>query len=149
MENLELVIKDTKELLPLEFLKIIKERVRVFVVEQNCAYQEVDDKDDTARHVYFKSNDKIVAYARITLDQNATTISFGRVLVVKEYRNLKLGKKIVTETIAEIQKLYPTKVIKISAQSYLKKMYESFGFQAVSGIYLEDDIPHISMILNT
>ncbi|EKZ0119977.1 GNAT family N-acetyltransferase, partial [Enterococcus faecalis] len=86
MENLELVIKDTKELLPLEFLKIIKERVRVFVVEQNCAYQEVDDKDDTARHVYFKSNDKIVAYARITLDQNDTTISFGRVLVVKEYR---------------------------------------------------------------
>ncbi|EGO8122273.1 GNAT family N-acetyltransferase [Enterococcus faecalis] len=149
MENLELVIKDTKELLPLEFLKIIKERVRVFVVEQNCAYQEVDDKDDTARHVYFKSNDKIVAYARITLDQNDTTISFGRVLVVKEYRNLKLGKKIVTETIAEIQKLYPTKVIKISAQSYLKKMYESFGFQAVSGIYLEDDIPHISMVLNT
>lgn len=147
MPDFELVIKDTQDLTPFELLEIMKARVRVFVVEQNCAYQEVDDKDDTARHLYFKANNRLIAYARITLTGNPETISFGRVLVVKEYRSLHLGRKIVEETITEINKHSPNRTIKISAQEYLRDMYSSLGFKATSETYLEDGIPHIEMEL--
>lgn len=148
MEHLELVIKATKDLSPLEFLAIMQARVRVFVVEQNCAYQEADEKDVTARHVYLKADNQIVAYARITQEENSESIHFGRVLVVKEYRQRTLGKKIVAATLAEIKRIHPTKVVRISAQTYLQKMYESFGFQAVSDVYDEDGLAHVSMVLS-
>lgn len=74
-------------------------------------------------------------------------VTFGRVLVVKDYRNQELGKKIVALTLAEINGLETHKDIKISAQNYLVDFYQSFGFNVVSDVYLEDDIPHIDMLL--
>lgn len=147
MAALELVIKDTKELTVLELLEIMKARVKVFVVEQNCPYQEVDEKDAVARHIYLKDQEKVVAYTRIVPHEDANYLSFGRVLVDKSYRKEDLGKRIVAETLAEIKRLEPQRPVKISAQNYLRGFYGSFGFQAVSDVYLEDNIPHLDMIL--
>lgn len=143
--NLE--IKNTNELSNLELLEVMKARVAVFVVEQNCPYQEVDDKDNDARHVMLKTDGHIAAYTRIIEHDDQIHISFGRVLVVKQYRGQQLGRKIVQTTIDEIHRLYPDKGIKIQGQNYLRQFYESFGFEAVSDVYLEDDIPHLDLVL--
>lgn len=148
MSEVTLNIKDTSELAVSELITIMQARTKVFVVEQNCAYQEVDDADFNARHVYFTNHQELIAYTRIISDDNPNYIRFGRVLVAAPYRKQHFGRQIVTETIKEIQHLYPEKSIKIGAQNYLLKFYESFGFQAVSDVYLEDDIPHIDMILS-
>jgi len=147
MEDLELVVKKTSELSSKELLNIMQERVKVFVVEQNCPYQEIDTEDENAIHVELKKAGKLVAYTRIIPHEDQKHISFGRVLVVKPYRKLKLGRKIVKATLDQIKKQYPTKDIKIQAQSYLQEFYSSFGFKAVSGVYLEDNIPHLDMVL--
>lgn len=139
------MIKSTDELTSQELLTILQIRTAVFVVEQNCPYQEVDEADRQALHVCLEEDGKIKAYARIleTDDQ----IHFGRVLVVKEYRGQQLGRKIVKKTLKEIEKRYPNQVVVISAQAHLAEFYGSFGFKPNSEIYLEDDIPHIEMLL--
>ncbi|CAH1851468.1 GNAT family N-acetyltransferase [Convivina intestini] len=147
MDNIQIIVKKTDELSPKELLNIFEERVRVFVVEQNCAYQEVDIKDYSATHVILKSDGKLVAYARIVSSDNAQYVSFGRVLVPKKYRNLHLGRKLIETTLAAIKRLYPDKGVKIAGQEYLKDFYSSFGFKPVSEVYLEDGLPHIDMIL--
>ncbi|MCJ0732411.1 GNAT family N-acetyltransferase, partial [Enterococcus faecium] len=116
----------------------------VFVVEQQCPYQEVDDIDGEAWHTFFQDTDgKILAYTRVY--EEAESIHFGRVLVHQDNRKDGLGRKIVQETINMIQKNFPEKPIVIGAQEYLQAFYESFGFKAISDVYLEDDIPHIDM----
>lgn len=147
MKKLNLIIKETNELSPKELVNIMQERVKVFVVEQNCPYQEVDKMDETATHVLLQEQGKLVAYARIIPHVDQVHISFGRVLVVKEYRKHKLGRKIVQAALDQIQKQFPNKEVKIQAQSYLQNFYSSFGFKAVSDVYLEDNIPHLDMVL--
>lgn len=142
---MEYAVKLTEELSQKELLNVMKERVKVFVVEQDCPYQEIDDSDDNALHVILKDKEKIVAYTRI-IEEN-THISFGRVLVVEEYRKLNLGRDIVKRSIDEIKKKFPGEIIQISGQEHLKSFYESFGFVAVSEVYLEDGIPHMDMVL--
>lgn len=142
---MEFSVKPLVDLSSGELLDVLKERVRVFVVEQECPYQEVDDTDETALHVILKDNDNIAGYTRIMDDSEYASI--GRVLVVKEYRGLNLGRKIVQKSIDEIKERFPGKSIKISGQEYLKDFYESFGFKVVSDVYLEDGIPHMDMIL--
>jgi ElaA protein len=146
MAETELVIKDTAELTAAELIAIMRARVRVFVVEQNCPYQEVDAKDDTARHVMLQRGGQLIAYARIVPHDDGVHMSFGLVLVVQEYRQQHLGRQLVAATIAEMQRLYPGQPIKIQAQNYLRDFYASFGFTAVSDVYLEDGIPHVDMI---
>ncbi|MBS7578145.1 MULTISPECIES: GNAT family N-acetyltransferase [unclassified Enterococcus] len=146
MTNFETVIKTTEQLTPSELINLLKERTKVFVVEQNCPYQEVDDKDISAIHVFFKNKNQILAYARI-VPFNQEYMSIGRVLVVKEYRQLKLGRKLFATAMDEVTKRFPKKRVKIQAQSYLEAFYASFGFKAVSDSYLEDGIPHLDMIL--
>lgn len=143
----ELVIKDTAELTPQEVITIMRARVAVFVVEQNCPYQEVDAKDETARHVMLWQGGQLAAYTRIIPHDDGVHISFGRVLVVAQFRRQHLGRQIVAATIAEIQRLHPGRAIKIQAQDYLRQFYGSFGFTAVSATYLEDGIPHVDMVL--
>lgn len=139
-------VKPFSELNTEEFYAIVKERIAVFVVEQNCPYQEVDEIDEHAWHTYFKDDGgKISAYTRVYEAQDA--IHFGRVLVNKEHRKEGLGRKILQQTIAFIQEKYPNQPIVIGAQVYLRSFYESFGFEAISDVYLEDDIPHIDMKL--
>ncbi|MBJ8325984.1 GNAT family N-acetyltransferase [Streptococcus pacificus] len=128
-----------------ELFIILKERVRVFVVEQNCAYQEVDDEDLTAIHLFHMEDKKLTAYCRlIPLDHQ---VKLGRVLVPLLYRQKGLGKELVLEAIRFWQKNYPEYPLFAQAQAYLKDFYHEFGFQAISKEYLEDDIPHIDMIL--
>lgn len=138
-------VKTLTELSSEELLEIIKQRVKVFVVEQQCPYQEVDEADKNALHLMFTEQDKIVAYTRII--DKIDYVSFGRVLVVQEYRGRHLGRRIVNQTIEEIKNKFPGKYIKISGQEYLQAFYESFGFKAVSVVYLEDGLPHLDMIL--
>ncbi len=90
----ELVIKDTAELTPQEVITIMRARVAVFVVEQNCPYQEVDAKDETARHVILWQDGQLAAYTRIIPHDDGVHISFGRVLVVAQFRRQHLGRKL-------------------------------------------------------
>ncbi len=126
-------------------------RVDVFVVEQNCPYPELDDKDlhPQTKHILLKKAGKILAYARIL----PPDVSFagvpgvGRVRVAQTARRLGLGEVLVAKAIATAKQDWPGLDIHISAQCYLQRFYESMGFVAASESYLEDDIPHLKMIL--
>ncbi|PTE74818.1 GNAT family N-acetyltransferase [Staphylococcus gallinarum] len=142
---MEYKIVNTQHLSTIELIDIMRERIKVFVVEQNCPYQEVDEEDENALHVMLKDQNKLVAYTRIIEREN--DISFGRVLVTEKYRKKQYGKQIVRQTIDEIKKRYKSGIIKISGQAHLQKFYESFGFECVSESYLEDGIPHVSLEL--
>lgn len=141
-----LLVKQTDELTPQQLITILKARVAVFVVEQNCPYQEVDDDDFDDLHVaLFNDNGDLQAYTRVM--NRDTEVNFGRVLVVDQFRKDGLGRKIVQETLDVIAQRFPNKPIKIQAQAYLQEFYESFGFEPKSDVYLEDDIPHLDMVL--
>jgi ElaA protein len=130
----------------LELFKIFKLRVDVFVVEQECPYEEIDNKDIKAKHIYLKDNDNIVAYLRVLPPGLAyKETSIGRVLVNSDYRGQAYGKQIMSKGIDYCKSHYSGN-IKISAQAYLEEFYTSLGFEKVSNIYLEDNIPHIDMI---
>ncbi|WP_429951259.1 ElaA protein [Enterococcus sp. AZ170] len=139
-------IKKLTELTTKEFLEIVKLRIAVFVVEQNCPYQEVDDADEVAWHTWLQEGTDIVGYTRI-IDQG-DTVTFGRVLINPKYRNQKLGNKLLKETLKVVEENYPNRPIVIGAQAHLTKFYGAFGFEAVSEVYLEDDIPHVQMRRN-
>lgn len=124
-------------------------RVDVFVVEQNCPYPELDNKDTDpqTRHILLKKGDKVLAYARvlapgISYDHNP---AIGRVCVSQRARRLALGRALMDKALAVASECWPELEIRISAQCYLQRFYESFGFIACSEPYLEDDIPHLEM----
>ncbi|MGH1385145.1 GNAT family N-acetyltransferase [Kordia sp.] len=134
-----------------ELYDILQLRSEVFVVEQNCVYQDVDGKDRKALHVIGSDeHGKIVAYIRLfnAGEYFENEASFGRVVVAKNARAFGYGHIIVKAAIAAIQEHYNTRNIKISAQTYLQKFYESHGFSQVGDGYLEDEIPHIAMTRN-
>lgn len=138
-----LIIKKTNDLKPQELVAIFQARTQVFVVEQNCPYQEVDNDDYNDIHVFLMKNNELQAYTRII--QKPDYITFGRVLVVKKFRKQGLGKQIVQATLDVIQQKYPNEPIQIEAQAYLKKFYEGLGFKSTSDVYLIDNIPHRNM----
>lgn len=140
-------ITATSDLSSQQLLEILAARTRVFVVEQHCPYQEVDDADKTALHVTLRQTGKLVAYARILPAPNCQPVRFGRVLVAKEMRGMGLAKQLVATTLATIASRFPSQPVQIQAQAYLRQFYGSFGFVPVSDIYLEDGIPHIDMVL--
>lgn len=137
-------IKTFEELTNKEIHRIYKERTAVFVVEQNCAYQEVDDTDLTSIHFFKQIDDTLTAYARVIIEPTGTRI--GRVLVPKEQRKKGLGRELMTVVLDYIDQSYPKLTIQAQAQAYLQPFYASFGFQPISEIYLEDNIPHIDMV---
>lgn len=138
--------KTTGQLSPAELLDVLEARVRVFVVEQHCAYQEVDDKDRQAVHILLRENGRLAAYARIIPSDTTAAIRFGRVLVVQEYRGRGLARTLIKTVLATIEQLAPGKVVKIQAQNYLRHFYAEFGFIPTSAVYLEDGIPHVDML---
>ena len=122
-------------------------RSKIFVVEQNCVYQDIDGKDKDAIHAIGVEKEKVIAYARI-LNSNLSNpkfVSIGRITILKKERGKGYGHKLVDFCIGIINKRWPTKKIKISAQAHLKEFYESHGFIKKGGEYLEDGIPHIEM----
>lgn len=143
---MKVFVKRFEELSVEDLYEIIKIRIDVFSIEQNCLYQDLDDKDKNAYHVYIKDNDKIKAYVRV-LDKGISydEISIGRVLTTE--RGIGLGNKIMEEGIKVAREKMNADVITISAQLYAKGFYEKFGFKQVSEEYLEDGIPHIKMRL--
>lgn len=144
--NLKWKIKRFEALSATELYDLLQLRAEVFIVEQNCVYQDIDGKDGKALHLIGEDNDEIVAYARLFKPKDYfEEASIGRVVVKETYRDKKLGHIMMREAIAAIQSHFGETKITISAQLYLKKFYESHGFIQTSDMYLEDDIPHIEM----
>ncbi len=146
---MNITTKHFNELSTLELYKILELRARVFVVEQNCAYQDLDGKDLDAHHVMGFVDEDLVASTRLIAKgiAYADYPSIGRVVNSPDYRNLGYGKKIMRYSIAQMQILYPDETIKIGAQQYLETFYNNLGFVQSGEGYLEDNIPHIPMIL--
>lgn len=146
--TIQFKIKSFEELTLIELYAILKLRSIVFVVEQNCVYQDIDDKDFKALHLIGECNNKIIAYSRLFKPDDYFDLAcIGRVVIDPDYRDKKWGHLLVQEGINGILKHYNESKIKISAQLYLKKFYETNGFVAQGEVYLEDDIEHIEMVL--
>ena len=139
-------IKPFKELSITELYQILQLRSEVFVVEQNCVYQDIDGKDEKAIHVLGYYEGVLAAYSRLFKPNDYfTDSSIGRVIVKESHRDKKFGHDLMRVSISAIKELFHETNITISAQLYLQKFYESHGFVAVGESYLEDDIPHIEM----
>ena len=140
-------IKKFESLTLEELYAILRLRSEVFVVEQDCVYQDLDGKDQKALHVIGKKEGVVIAYTRIFKSGDYfKQASIGRVVVKKSERNSSYGHEIMIASIKAVREQLNETTIKISAQTYLKKFYNSLGFKAIGEEYLEDGIPHIGML---
>lgn len=123
-------------------------RQEVFVVEQDCPYLDVDGKDQDSWHVLGYDKQQLVAYTRIVPlgVSYPNHVSIGRVVTHAKVRRTGIGKELMTASLAACHRLFPGQDIKISAQTYLLKFYQGFGFQPIGEGYLEDGIPHQGMV---
>ncbi|MGD6832871.1 GNAT family N-acetyltransferase [Sutcliffiella halmapala] len=141
-------IKRFDDLSNMELYNILKERTSVFVVEQNCPYPEVDGKDPQSSHLFKEEYGEIIAYLRVLPPGvSYKEASIGRVLVKKEFRGQGLAVELLRRGLDFIHDELKEDIVKIQAQDYLRKFYGSFGFKAITETYLEDDIPHVDMLL--
>lgn len=146
--NLEWYCKAFNELLPLEMYKILQLRSEVFVVEQHCIFLDMDNKDEGCLHVMAFINGNVAAYTRLVPPGYMyEETSIGRVVTSPRHRSKGLGKELMERSIALCYERFGKGPIKIGAQYYLLKFYNSLGFRVVSEIYLEDGIEHIYMQL--
>lgn len=143
---MELVIKHFDELTKEELMEIYALRIAVFVVEQNCPYQDIDGYDPCSYHVYFRDESGIQAYLRVVPPHTRyEEASLGRVISVK--RRCGLGTQLLRAGIAVAKEKFFVDRLTIGAQKYARRFYEGVGFRQSSGDYLEDGIPHIHMRL--
>lgn len=142
---MEIKAKFFHELTTKELYEILKARTEIFVLEQNCVYQDMDDKDYRSLHVFYEENGKVIAYLR-AFSKETGIIQMGRVLTLQH--GVGLGGKILKEGINQIQEKFCSRQIYIEAQCYAIGYYEREGFQVCSEEFLEDGIPHVQMILN-
>jgi ElaA protein len=145
--QIQWLLKKFEELTPYQLYAILQLRNEVFVVEQNCVFQDADDKDQSSYHLMGFAENKLVAYTRlvppgISYEQP----SIGRVVTSPSVRQLGAGKQLMKKSIETAYQLFGAAPIKIGAQLYLKRFYESLGFQQVSDVYDEDGIDHIYMV---
>ncbi|TJY34804.1 GNAT family N-acetyltransferase [Pontimicrobium aquaticum] len=144
---LKIETKTFQELTTKELYDLLQLRSEIFVVEQDCVYQDLDGKDEKALHIIGKKDNKIVAYTRVFKPGDYfKEASIGRVVVSKEERQHQYGYNIMEASIKAIKNYFNETIIKLSAQTYLKKFYNNLGFKEVGEEYLEDGIPHIAMI---
>jgi ElaA protein len=143
-----LIIKKFDELSTKELYEILKLREAVFIVEQSCIYNDLDDKDYDCIHIMIQDNNLILGYLRV-LKPNISypDASFGRVVVDPKHRGKGIAKELVQNGINYIKNNFDNSNITIGAQEYLKDFYSSFGFNPISTVYIEDGIPHIDMQL--
>jgi len=128
---------------------ILRLRQEVFVVEQNCAYLDADDKDQFSYHVLgLDQTNDLHAYTRLVPPGISYEgyVSIGRVITSSAFRGKNQGKPLMQFSIDQCQMIWPRRAIKISAQTYITQFYQSLGFEITGEEYLEDDIPHIAMI---
>ena len=139
-------VKSFKELTTKDVYAVLQLRSEIFVVEQNCVYQDVDGKDFKAFHVLGYKDNNLVAYTRIFKPGDYfKEASIGRVVVKKSERKHKYGYVIMQESIAAVKEHLQETTIKISAQKYLLKFYNNLGFKEEGEEYLEDGLPHMVM----
>lgn len=144
---MEIQVKSFEELSIHELYELLKLRSEVFVVEQDCVYQDIDGKDEKALHILGLENGILVAYTRIfSPGVYFSEAAIGRVVVKDSSRKNKFGHAIMEASVKAIKEKFNTSKIKLSAQTYLTKFYESHGFTQIGEGYLEDGIPHIPMI---
>ncbi|MEE0935162.1 MAG: GNAT family N-acetyltransferase [Methanobrevibacter sp.] len=140
-------LKEFDELNLDELYEILKLRAEVFVVEQDCAYNDLDDKDQMAMHLFLKDGGEIIAVSRI-LPENVAfeDMAIGRVIVKKEYRGRGIATEIMKKAIDYIVNDLKKDKIRLSGQAYLVRFYEDLGFKKVSDVYLEDGIDHFEFL---
>jgi ElaA protein len=141
--------KSFNELTNEELYKILQLRNEVFIVEQNCPYQDCDNKDLKSFHLTAWEGDSIVAYSRILPPgiSYSNAASIGRVVTSPSARGQRLGKELMSRSLENLYRLFGHVPVTIGAQLYLKKFYESFSFLQQGNIYIEDGIQHITMEL--
>ncbi len=140
-------IKTFKELTTQELYDVLQIRAEIFVVEQDCVYQDLDGKDQKALHILGYKSGKMVAYTRVFKPGDYfKEASIGRVVVKENERQHKYGYAIMKASIEAIKNHYNETAIRISAQTYLRRFYSNLEFKEVGEEYLEDGIPHIHMI---
>ncbi|MEO5945250.1 MAG: GNAT family N-acetyltransferase [Chitinophagaceae bacterium] len=147
MSDIKWIFKKFEELTASELYAVMQLRNEVFVVEQNCAYQDADNKDLFSFHLMAWSQDKLIAYSRILAPGVAfKEASIGRVVTSPSVRRTGIGIELMKASISKTTELFGHLPIRIGAQLYLQKFYTSLGFQKASDTYLEDNIPHIEMV---
>ena len=140
------IIKSFEELNKAELYQIIQLRIAVFIVEQDCPYPDLDDMDQDAQHLWIEDAGEIVCYLRVNpAGSRFLEPSLGRIVTKKSHRNRGLAEMLIKKAIDLVCEK-ESRAIRISAQCYLEKYYEKFGFIKASEEYLEDDIPHIEML---
>lgn len=145
---MEFIIKEFNSLSAKQLFEIYKLRSEIFIVEQNCAYQDVDDIDLISKHIMVFEDGVLSAYARLVPPGGIyKEPAIGRVVVKKSFRGKDLGKLLMQQAIDTLQDLYINTDLVLSAQSYLLKFYKDLGFKAEGSEYLEDNIPHTKMRL--
>jgi ElaA protein len=148
MVTIDWELQAFKKLTPGQLYKILQLRNEVFIVEQNCVYQDADNKDQRSFHLMGWNENNLVAYTRILPEGvGFAEASIGRVVTSPKARRTGIGRLLMEESIRLLYELYGKVPIRIGAQRYLEKFYSDFGFQKCSDEYLEDGIPHVEMIL--
>lgn len=145
--NVRWYAKSFSQLSPDELYAILQLRNEVFVVEQNCVFQDADNKDQLAHHFMGWQDNQLVAYTRLLPPGIAySEASIGRVVTSQVVRRSGIGKELMQQSIEMLFSLFGSQSIQIGAQLYLKAFYESFGFEQIGEGYIEDGIPHIHML---
>ena len=146
---MQVTVRTFQELTLEELYKLLQLRSEIFVVEQDCVFLDADDKDQKALHVLGWEGSELAAYARVFGPGDYfTEASIGRVAVRETFRGRGLGIHIMKATIKAVEQRFGTSYIALSAQKYLKQFYLDLGFLPEGKEYLEDDIPHLRMVLN-
>ena len=140
-------MKEFKELTTEELYEILKLRAEVFVVEQNCPYQDLDDKDQSSYHLFLEDNGQIISVLRILPENIAyKEMAIGRLIVKKSYRGKGISRKMMARAMEFITDDLGKEKIRLSGQDYLSDFYQSLGFEKVSEMYLEDGIEHFEFL---
>ena len=142
---MKFTIQHYKQISKNDLFDVLALRTKVFVVEQNCAYQELDENDKNSHHVFCKNNGTVVAVLRIYEDDSNGKILIGRVAVHEDYRNSGIAKQMMIDSLTFIKVNFNNQMVYLSAQTYLVNFYVSLGFETNGEEFLEDGIPHIYM----
>lgn len=148
---MQVEIKHYNEITLNEFHDLIALRIEVFVIEQDCPYQELDGKDKMAYHLILRNVEGVIIGTTRILPKGISysEIAIGRVVVAENFRYLKLGHLLMEKSIAFIEEKFGKQDIRLSAQTHLVNYYATHGFTSTGKEYLEDGIPHTEMLLNT
>ena len=147
---MEWKIKKFNQLSTLELYDILKAREEIFIIEQECLYDDIDSKDLDAVHIFSMEEGQVVCYLRILgKGVRFDEVSIGRVMTRPAYRRKGYGEQIMKRAIQYIEEIMEEGEIRISAQTYLKNFYENVGFKVVSDVYLEDGLDHYEMLYSS